>query len=289
MSLSTVQSLNLTRNMTQSDVVISGVSGSQMKSFGCITLPCRYKNTVLNVDFQVLKSHKNVNLLGRVDCVNFGLIARVNMTVCDDACKNIVHEYQDILGDSIGCIPGEYTIKLDPSINPVIHAPRSVPAPIRDQVKKELIHLEECGIIAKVSDPTEWVSSMVCVRKKTGRVRICIDPSDLNRAVLREHFPMNGIDEVATRLSGSKYFTTLDANSGYYQIKLSEESSYLTTFNTPFGRYRYLRMPMGLKCSPEVFQREMVQQFGGIEGVEIVVDDILIHGRSIEEHNTIQG
>ena len=56
---------------------------------------------------------------------------------------------------------------------------------------------------------------MVCVRKKDGRVRICIDPSDLNKAVLREHFPMNSIDDVATRLHGSKYFSKLDASSGY--------------------------------------------------------------------------
>ena len=126
---------------------------------------------------------------------------------------------------------------------------------------------------------------MVCVRKKNGRVRICIDPTDLNKAILREHYPMNSIDDVATRLHGSKYFTTLDANMGYYQIKLTEESSRLTTFNTPFGRYRYLRMPMGAKCSSEVFQREMETHFGCIEGSEVIVDDILIHGKTIEEHN----
>ena len=67
---------------------------------------------------------------------------------------------------------------------------------------------------------------------------------------------MGDIDDIITQLAGSKVFSTLDAGSGYFQIKLSENSSRLTTFNTPFGRYRYLRMPVGAKCSTEVFQRE---------------------------------
>ena len=96
---------------------------------------------------------------------------------------------------------------------------------------------------------------------------------------------MNTIDDVATRLKGSKVFTTLDANMGYYQLKLTEESSFLTTFNTPNGRYRYLRMPMGISCAAEYFQSEMINVFGHIEGVEVVSDDILIHGKDTEEHN----
>ena len=96
---------------------------------------------------------------------------------------------------------------------------------------------------------------------------------------------MDHIDEIATRLHGSQYFSTLDANKGYFHVKLTEKSSYLTTFNTPFGRYRYLRMPMGAKCSADKFQAAMVSAFGNIEGVEVVVDDLLIHGTTLKEHN----
>ena len=127
---------------------------------------------------------------------------------------------------------------------------------------------------------------MVVVSKKNSdRVRICIDPTDLNKAIQREHFPMNNIEEIVTRLHGSTCFSTLDANMGYFQVKLTERSSYLTTFNTPFGRYRNLRMPMGAKCSAEKFQSALVQAFAEIEGVEIYQDDILIHGRSQQEHD----
>ena len=146
--------------------------------------------------------------------------------------------------------------------------------------------MEEAGIIQKVTEPTPWVSSMVVVSKKDkDQVRICIDPTDLNKAILREHHPMNHIDDIATRLRGSKWFSTLDANMGYFQMKLTERSSWLTTYNTPFGRYSYLRMPMGDKCSAEVFQRAIASAFQDIEGTEVVVDDILVHGRTLEEHN----
>jgi len=177
-------------------------------------------------------------------------------------------------------------MKIDEAVPPVIHAPRSVPAPIREQVKRELDHLEKSNIIKKVTEPTEWVNSMVAIRKKNGRVRICIDPTNLNIAIQREHFPMSTIDDIATRLCGSQYFSVLDANMGYFQIKLSDRSSMLTTFNTPFGRYRYLRLPMGIKSASDVYQRKMVESFGNIDGVEIVVDDILVHGTTMEEHNT---
>ena len=139
LSMCTVEAIDMSHRLTPSDVIISGVSGTRMKSFGCIVLPCRYKDTVLNLQFEVVTSHKNVNLLGRGDCVSFGLIARVNMTMCEkQACNTILNDYSDVLGDAIGCIPGEYTTKIDPSAAPVIHAPRAVPVPIREQVKKRI-------------------------------------------------------------------------------------------------------------------------------------------------------
>ena len=286
LSLRTLKNLGVSYDLKPSKVHISGVHGQSAQAAGCVSLLCMYKDVQTHVEFQVLDGPKCINLLGRADCVRFGLIARVNMVVTDSSCREIVHKYADVFGKDIGCLPGEYDIKVDESFPPVIHAPRSVPSALRDKVKDELHQMEQIGILAKVTEPTPWVNSMVVVSKKdNNRVRICIDPSDLNKAILREHYPMNTIDDIATRLSGSKYFTTLDANMGYFQIKLTDKSSYLTTFNTPFGRFRYLRMPMGASCSADRFQSAMVTAFEGIEGVEVVVDDILIHGKTLKEHN----
>lgn len=119
---------------------------------------------------------------------------------------------------------------------------------------------------------------MVAVPKPDGRMRICLDPKELNEAIKREHYQIPTIEEVATRLHGAKLFSVLDARDGFWHIKLDEESSYLTTFNTPFGRYRWKRMPFGISSAPEVFQRRMCEVVEGLKGVEVVADDIVVVG-----------
>ncbi|MEW8545661.1 MAG: reverse transcriptase family protein [Candidatus Thiodiazotropha sp.] len=102
-------------------------------------------------------------------------------------------------------------------------------------------------IIAKVTEPTEWVNSIVAVEnKQSGKLRICTDPELLNKAIKGPNYPMKTLKDVLPQLSGATCFTKLDARSGYWNIKLRKESSLLTTLNTPFGRYRYLRLPFGL-------------------------------------------
>ena len=88
------------------------------------------------------------------------------------------------------------------------------------------------GITAKVTEPTDWVHSMVVIHKPYGDLRVCLDPNDLNKAIKRPFYPVPTLDDVTSKLSGSRHFSLLDARSSYWQIKLSDESSYLTTFNT---------------------------------------------------------
>lgn len=93
------------------------------------------------------------------------------------------------------------------------------------------------GYIVPVEEPTEWVSSMV-VSLFNNKVRICIDPKDLNEVIKREHHPTKTVEEVLSSIPGGKLLSVLDAKSCYMQIKLDNESSYLTTFNTSIGRFR---------------------------------------------------
>ena len=146
--------------------------------------------------------------------------------------------------------------------------------------------MESDGFITPVEEPTEWVSSMV-VSLRNNKVRICIDPKDLNEVIKREHPPMKTIEEVASSIPGAKLFSILDAKSGYMQIKLDNDSSYLTTFNTPIGRYRWLRLPFGIKSAPEKYQRIMDQMLEGIEGAFAIMDDILIAGRDLDHNDRI--
>ena len=104
---------------------------------------------------------------------------------------------------------------------PVIHAPRKVPVPQRANVVEELKRM------VRQEEPTEWVNSLFVVPKPTGAVRLCIDPRDLNLAIKRPHYPMKTIDEVASRLQGAKIFSIMNATSGFWQLKVDDESSCL--------------------------------------------------------------
>ena len=94
-----------------------------------------------------------------------------------------------------------------------------------------------------------WISSMVTV-VKPGKLRICIDPMDLNKAIRRPKYQMPILEEVLPKLANAKIFSVLDAKDEFHQVKLNEQSSYLTTFWTPFGQYRYLRMPFRISSAP---------------------------------------
>ena len=112
--------------------------------------------------------------------------------------------------------------------------------------------MEKMKVIVKIEEPTQWVNPIVIVEKPNGKLRICLDPRDLNTAVMREHFQLPTVEEITCRLSEAKYFTVLDASSGFWQLKLDEASTRLCTFNTPFGRYRFLRLPFGINSATEM-------------------------------------
>ena len=161
---------------------------------------------------------------------------------------NLLEEYKDVF-EGLGDLPGEYHIVTDSTVLPVVHPPRRVPAALRNQIKEKLDEMVASGILAPVTEPTEWVSSMLVI-VKPNKLRICLDPRDLNKAIRREHYQMPTVEEVATRLSQAKKFTVVDAKDGFWQKRLDTESSYKTTFNTPFGRYRWNRMPFGILSAP---------------------------------------
>ena len=199
---------------------------------------------------------------------------------------DLVKQYPDCF-NGIGKFQGQYHITVDPSVPPVVHAQRRVPLSLRDDIKEELDDMESQGIIAKLKEgePTAWVNSLVYRRKPNGKLRICLDPKDLNRAISREHHVIPTLEEILPKLSGAKFFSIVDAKCGYWNVELDNESSYLTTFNSPFGRYRFLRMPFGLKMSQDVFQAKIDQTFEGCEGTIGIADDIVIFRKSEQEHD----
>ena len=200
--------------------------------------------------------------------------------------NRLLDNYSDVFDETkLGCMKQHpYNIRIEQNAEPKVHAPRKVPFAIRDDVEKELEKMLRIGAIAKVDGPTDWVNSMVVVKKDKG-IRICLDPGDLNKAVRREHTQLPSPDEALAHLTGAKVFSKVDLKNGYWQVPLTESSSYLTTFNTPVGRYRYTRLPFGLNSANEVFQKRVSQAYENLTGVLVIFDDILIYGKDRQEHD----
>ena len=141
-------------------------------------------------------------------------------------------------------------------------------------------------MISKIDEPTPWCAGMVVVPKKTGNIRICVDLKPLNESVQREVHPLPTVDDTLAQLTGAKMFSSLDANSGFWQVPLEQSSRLLTTFLTPYGSYCFNKMPFGICSAPKHFQRQMEKILRGLQGVLCHMDDVLIFGRTKEEHDT---
>lgn len=177
-----------------------------------------------------------------------------------------------------------HKVQIRTDVKPVQQKLRRLPLSVRDTVTAELNELEKQGIIEGV-DSSEWVSPIVVTRRKNGKIRMCVDMREPNKAVVPDSHPLPLIEDVLAALRGSRMYSTLDLKSAYHQLELHEESRGLTAFITHEGLYRYRRVPYGLSSAPAAFQKMMTKILSGLKGVKCYLDDVIIYGPSQEEHD----
>ena len=266
---------------------LQSYTGQSLNVKGKINLKCAYKEQPMNQEFVVVDIHHSQPILGLRTCLNLNvikLVMSVNEPTVPMTKEMVLNKFKETF-TGLGEIEGEIKIHLQPDSTPVIHPPRRVPFALKDKLQAELKRMEDMDVIEKVTIPTDWVNSLVTVEKPNGDIRICLDPKDLNTCIKRPHYSLPTLEDALAKMSGAQYFSKLDAKSGYWMLKLDEPSSYLTTFNTPFGRYRFKRLPFGLICAQDVFQLKMDEVFEGLDGVTPLVDDVIITGKTREEHD----
>ena len=182
------------------------------------------------------------------------------INVVEDANDDLTANYADVFNKGLGTLPGKVRLQVDPDCKPVILPARKVPVSVREKFKEELQRLERLQVITPVDEPTEWVSQIVVAVKKSGELRVCIDPRPLNTVLKRERYQIPVIDDLLPDLTDARVFTKVDLASAFWHLELDRESSMLTTFATPYGRYRWLRLPFGLmrrlkrRCWQSCFQ-----------------------------------
>ena len=180
---------------------------------------------------------------------------------------------------------GEYDIKIDPSVSPVQHGRHKVPIKYKAEIEKELNDMVQQGIIAKQTEPTPWVSSLTYPKKPNGKLRICLDPKDLNKAIIRENHKARTLKEIAHELTGATKFSKVDGNKAFFGMHLTKQASLLTMFNMHLGRYQFLHVPFGLKRSQDIFQMRMDDIVAQCPGVLAIHDDIFIYGKDDKDHD----
>ena len=149
--------------------------------------------------------------------------------------ERIVATYPDVF-QGLGCMEGVLRLEVDESASPPIIPPRRVPLTLRKQLKEGLAYLERANVITREEEPTDWVSSLVVTEKPNGKLRVCIDPQRLNKALKRSHYPLPVIEDILPELADVKVFSKAYLKDGFVQIQLDRESSKLTTFQTSWGR-----------------------------------------------------
>ena len=203
--------------------------------------------------------------------------------------------------EGIGQFPGEpYKFHLKPEHKPARHAPRKVPIHLEESFKQEINSWVECGILEEVTEHTNWVNSYVIVEKDVQmdfsnshapnhsinrKLRICLDPRDLNGALEREPYHTCSVDEITAKLEGMTVFTMVDFKKGYWMVVLHPDSRKLTCMALPFGRFQWTRLPMGTVVAQDIFQSKLDAIFIGMEGVTGIADDMVITGRDEMERD----
>ena len=244
--------------------------------------------TLENVEFIVIEGHGNP-LLGRKTSLDLGILkmgpSEVNSINSTKMTKDqIIHDYSKCF-EGFGKLKDfQLQIPIDPEVEPVIQNVRRVPFNLREKLGNKLDELEKLDIIEKVNEPSKWISPVVVVPKPGGDIRLCVDMRQPNEAVKRVCHFIPTIDELQD-MNESTVFSKLDIKWAYHQIELRPESREITTFITHKGLYRYKRLNFGISCAVEMFQKVIQQVIQGCDGVQNILDDIIVHAPNQEEHD----
>ena len=274
-------------------ITLFAYNNTPIELYGTCSVKISFKERQQICKFYVVEY--NTAILGVSDSEKLGLV-KVNFDMIQNKTLRLIHsvdsnteseafrvkmesEFPELF-KGIGCMDGEISIKLREGAIPHVEPIRHVPHAMQEPLKLELDKLCKEGILHKVdiSEPIEWLHSFVCVKKSNGKIRLCLDPTHLHKWIIRPCHSAKLVDVILHRLNGAKFFTVVNSTSSFFNHKLDEESSKLTTFGTPFGRYRYLRMPMGASLSSDEYQYKVDGHLEHIENCVAIADDIIAFG-----------
>ena len=203
----------------------------------------------------------------------------------DEFSTHVKRKYKDLF-NGIGNMHTERDIKLRDDAIPYIAPRRCVAHALQEPLKMELKKVVDEGILRKLkNEKSEWLNSFVCIRKPNGSICLCLDPTHLNKYIVRPHHNSKTLDDILPKLVSAKKFSIVDSTKSFFNLSLTERASLLTTFGTMYGHYCYLRVPMGASLSSDVYQLKVDEIFQDISQCEGIANDIVIFGCNDTDHD----
>ena len=272
-----------TLTLAEVDLSLATYTGERLKVLGQVCVQVEYEGQRASLPLIVVDGH-GPSLFGR----NWLSKIRLNWMSIKQVSTELEHllrKYGDVFNNELGTLNGiKATLVVRENATPKFFKPRSVPYAIRGAIERDLERLESLGVIEKVNY-SDWAAPIVPVPKADGSVRICRDYKVTVNPVLKiDQFPVPKPEDLFASLTGGKKFTKLDLSNAYQQVLLDPESQKYVTINTHKGLYRYNRLPFGVANAPAIFQQTMEKILQGLPMVVVYIDDILITGRTNEEH-----
>ena len=193
-------------------------------------------------------------------------------------------DYPTLLKDKGTLCTFVHKPQIDPSVRPVQQKFWHPPLAMREPIASELQRLERDGIIERV-ESSPWISNIVTARKKDGGVRLCVNLTAVNKALIPERYPLPTMEELTEKIAGCTVFSKVDLLWGYLQLRLAPEVRYLTAFVSHIGCFQYTSLPFGLATGPSAFHQVIRKILDGLPGCASILDDILVFGTDMADHD----
>ena len=283
---------------TKTKLITYGNDSPKLRIIGEVILLIESRKKFVHTKFYVIKTHHK-NLLSGATATALQLISINNVektTTSESTEKQIpehlkekIYRYREtVFNGQIGKLKDyKVTLKINEKVPPIAQRERRLPFAVRQQVKEELEKLEKAGIIETVTnEATPWISQMVIALKPNGNIRLCVDMRGANQAIQRTRYPIPTLEDLTFKLKDSTVFSKLDLTSAFHQLELDEQSRYITTFQTENGIKRFKRLNFGVNSAQEELQHALRETIKDIDGTMNLIDDIIVYGKTQEEHDT---
>ena len=298
---------------------LAGYKDTVIRQYGICHIDLQFKSKRINAKFFVID--QCMTLIGLTDSIKLSLITvnffdsvsntgdkDTKIKTCDSSeyfSGNAENKCQDkVTSDQLktaiirkvqrtvfwkGKLEGEINITLKPNMVPCVAPVCRMAHSLQEPFKQELDKLIKQGIVVPLGTdkPSKWVNSFVCIRKLNGKIRLCLDLTQLNKFIGCPHHDSKLVEDLLPNLSVAKVFSTVDTCSSFFMMLLNKHSSYLTTFATMYGRFRNVHVPMGASLSSDCFQYKMDEIFGPIKQCCDIADNLIVFGYSEEDHDRV--